>query len=385
MQSVPFSAGVAWLLLAGAPAVCLLDGCTGSGGATSAGATATTLAQPSVPSQPMTSPIPATGPSSAVKQPIHGLVSMGSTAFNNGGGGLPDNGMEEINAHPGVYAGAVINVLWSQLEPQQGVFDYSVIDNALAVIEAYNSKYPATPVVAKLRINSGIGTPGWVMQLTGGPITITAYSGTIQIGAFWSSTYRAAWQELQAHLAARYDSSSSMGEVAITSCSSRSSEPFIASLDAVSLAAMQQFGFNDATYMACLTDAANDYLPWQHTPLDFTFNSYRNSDGGTLVENPNFTLQVMESFRAAFGSRAVIANHGLQDPVTSAAAPIYSEFQVLGPPIEFQTISPTVDWASAIQWGLSYHPSEIEIWQTISAGGSANISQAQLQLWAGEI
>jgi hypothetical protein len=310
---------------------------------------------------------------------------MGSLGFNNQLGSLPDNGMQEINAHPGVYSAAVINVLWSQLEPQQNVFDDSAINDALKTIAIYNATYPATPVAAKLRINAGIGTPNWVMQLTGGPISIAGNAGTIQIGAFWSAPYRAAWKALQAHLSSEFDTSSQIAEVAISSCSSRTDEPFIASLDATSLAAMRQYGFSDTTYMACLTDAINDYSGWKNTPLDFTFNAYRNSDGTSLVENPNFTISVMDAFRSSNGPQAVIANHGLQNPLSNAAMPIYAEIQKLGPAIEFQTISPTVDWPSAIQLGLTYLPSEIEIWQTVAAGGQANLTQTQLQQWASDL
>jgi hypothetical protein len=137
--------------------------------------------------------------------------------------------------------------------------------------------------------------------------------------------------------------------------------------------------------MACLTDAINDYSGWKNTPLDFTFNTFRNSDGSSLVENPSFTISVMDAFRSSRGSQAVIANHGLQDPLSNAAVPIYAEFQNLGPAIEFQTISPTVDWSSAIQLGLTYMPTEIEIWQTVAAGGQANLSQSQLQQWADDL
>jgi hypothetical protein len=334
---------------------------------------------------PVTVSSPPAPTTTATKTPIKGLVTMGSLGFNNQVGGLPDNGMQEINAHPGVYSAAVINVLWSRLEPQQNVFDDSAISSALKTVATYNATYPATPVVAKLRINAGIGTPNWVMQLTGGPISIAGNAGTIQIGAFWSASYRSAWKALQAHLSSEFDTTSDFAEVEISSCSSRTDEPFIASLDASSLAAMRQYGFSDSSYMACLTDALNDYSGWKNTPLDFSFNAYRNSDGSSLVENPSFTISVMDAFRSRQGSQAVVANHGLQNPLSNAAMPIYTEFQNLGPAIEFQAIAPTVDWPSAIQLGLTYKPTEIEIWQTVAAGGQANLSQSQLQQWANDL
>ena len=344
------------------------------------------------------------GAAFAQKQPIHGLVSMGSEAFSSKPGSLPNNSMEEINAHPAIYSGAVINLLWSQLEPQKGVFDDSAITGALANIAAYNAKYPATPVVAKLRVHAGIGTPVWIPQLTGGPITIGSGASSYQIGTFWSAPYRTEWQALQAHLAAQFDSSAAVAEVAISSCSSSTAEPFIAPLDTANLFAMRQFGFSDATYMACLSWAKDDYAAWVNTPLDYTFNSFRNSDGcvsakdtGCIVENPGFTNQVMDAFRAALGtSRSVVANHGLQDTLKAVANPIYSEFQNLyaqaqaqlppsASPLELQTISQTVNWDSSIQFALSFHPTEIEIWDTVAAGGAANLSTMQLQSYASQL
>jgi len=356
---------------------------------------------------PVPSPAPAPSPAptpSTTKAPIHGLVSMGSLAFSGKPGTLPDNSMEEINAHPAIYSGAVINLLWSQLEPQQGTFDDSALNDALATIALYNAKYPGTPVAAKLRINVGVGTPAWVMQLTGGPITISGTNGTFPIAAYWSPAWKSAWQALQVHLAGEYDTTSTIAEVAISSCSSVSDEPFITSLDSTSLPNMRQFGYSDTADMNCLLGASEDYSAWSHTPLDFTFNTFRSSDACTtanttncITEVPTFTVQVMDAFRAALtSSRAVVANHGLQNPLAPAAVPVYAEFQNLyneaqaqtppsNSPLEFQSYSPAVNWDSAIQLGLTYHPTEIEIWNTTAAGGPANLTAAQLQSYAAEL
>ncbi len=310
---------------------------------------------------------------------------MGALGFADVAGDVPDNGMEEINAHPGVYVGTDVNVTWAQLEPSQGVFDDSAIDNALATIGTYNAKYPATPVAAKLRVYAGPNVPAWVFSVAGGPITVSNSKGSMQIAAFWSGRYDAAWRALQAHLAARYDASSAIAEVAVSSCSSLSAEPFVISLDTASLSAMRAFGFDDAAYMGCLTNAAGDYAAWKMTPLDFTFNTYRLSDGSSLQADPAFTTGVMASFRSSLGSRAVVANHGLQSPLDAGAQPIYTEIGTLGPPAEFQGYSPTIDWPSSVALAVSYGASEIEIWPTVAAGGSANLSLAQLQQFAAEL
>jgi hypothetical protein len=311
---------------------------------------------------------------------------MGSLGFNNNPAEpTPDNGMEEMNAHPAVYAGADINVTWAQLEPQRGVFDDSAIVSALSNVATYDAKYPATPVAAKLRIYAGGNVPPWLMQLTGGPITIANASGSTQIAAFWSSTYDLAWQALQAHLAAEYDGTSAIEEVAVSSCSSVTAEPFILSFDAISLANMRAHGFDDAAYENCLSNAANDYAAWKKTPLDYTFNTFIATDGPTPTADPSVTISVMQAWRSALGGRAIVANHGLQPTIATGAEPIYAELRTLGPPMEFQGISPTIDWNSSIALALTYHPSEIEIWPSIAAGGSADITEAQLQGWAAEL
>ncbi len=342
-------------------------------------------ASPSHSPTPAATSTPTSGPSAAAtKSPIHGLVTMGLTSFNDNGGN-PDNGMEEINAHPSVYRAAVINVTWSQLEPAQGVFDNSAIESALATIATYNSMYPSTPVVAKLRVWAGPHVAPWVMQVAGGPIAIAGSRPTLEIAAFWTPAYKSAWQGLQAHIAASYDADPRIAETTVNSCASRTDEPFIASLDATSLANMRRYGFSDAAYQGCLANAAADYRAWRLTPIDFTFNPYRDSDGPKLVQDPGFTISVMQAWRSALGARAVIANHGLQPAITPAAQPIYDEFTTLGRPIELQGYAPTIDWNASIATALSYDPTEIEIWQTVAAGGNASISESQLQMWAGEL
>jgi len=185
-----------------------------------------------------------------------------------------------------------------------------------------------------------------------------------------------------------------IGEVAITSCSSRTGEPFIIPNGAATIATLHAAGYTDAQMMACLSGAYADYAMWNLTPLDYTFNAFSAFDSGVDVVNTTFPIQVMDAFRAALGTRAVVANHGLNVPLTTGAMPVYAEFtnlyneaQTQGTisPLEFQTLSPTVDWPTVIASGLTYHPTEIEVWDTTAAGGSAPLTLQQLQSWAASL
>ena len=370
----------------------VLAGLTGCGGGGGAPATATVPPAAMTPTPtPTPTPAPTPTPSSAPKPILKGLVTQG--AASQSAANPPANSFAELNAHPGVYTAAVVDLFWSQLEPSQGVFDDSALTSALAKLAAYNTQYPTTPVTAKLRIFAGVGTPAWVIAATGG-VTITdsqGHSGTG--GKFWTTAYQGFWRGLQAHLAAAYDASAMVSEVAISSCSTITAEPFILPHDAATIVALMQAGYTDAQGRACLTNAPGDYAAWTRTPLDYTFNTFTTIDGGTPGTDTAFTIQVMDAFRAALGTRGVVANHGLQSPLGPGATSIYGEFanlytqaQAATPPtvspLEFQTISPTVDWPSAITLALTYHPTEIEVWDTVAAGGQAPLSLAQLQQWA---
>ena len=323
-----------------------------------------------------------------------------SEGKNAGQRSLTKNRLLEANAHPGVYTAVVIQATWEQLEPKPGMFDDSVINKALRNIASYNARYPATPIVGKLRIFPGIHTPIWVMQQVGSVRLTNLRSGRlITVPDFWTLRYSTLWTQLQNHLASVYDNNPLIGEVAITSCSPFSGEPFNngqgSYFDAAALIAG---GYTDAQYERCLSNAASNYAAWTRTPLDFPFNTLMLMQ--TKQADPKFTIQVMRHFRQALGQRAVVANEDLNDPLGRRLRPICDEFQTLYDeakaqtppgmsPLEFQTLGPTVDWARVIPYGITtYHPTEIEVWNSTATrepGGWANISQSELQQWEAQI
>jgi hypothetical protein len=131
--------------------------------------------------------------------------------------------------------------------------------------------------------------------------------------------------------------------------------------------------------------AVDDYSVWRHTALDYTVNPFREVDRGQLRMDNTFPNTVLEAFRRRYESRAVIANHGLQSSMMDRQVAMMAELKKLGPPLEFQTISPTVDWNGSIAQGLKYGATEIEIWNTKDIGGHAQISYEQLKTWAAEM
>ena len=333
-------------------------------------------------SSPSTSPA-ATAPQPTVKTSVKGLVTMGSTEFQQFGAGTPDNSLGELNAHPNIYVASVINVTWAQLEPAQGTFDFSSIDNTLGLIATYNGNNPAHPVVGKLRVWAGPNTPAWAVTLSGGPVTVQGHNVPVQFPSFWTTAYRSAWVPLQAALAARYDGNAMVNQVTITSCSQQTFEPFIRPLDAMSVTNMLAAGYTDAQDATCLQNAASDYAAWKLTPLEFPFSPLPHIDGGKVSVETTTPISLMTSLRSSMGTRLVVANEGLDVTFNSALAQLYTAFPTVGPPLQFQTYNPFVNWDQTIAIGITYHPSQIEIWDTTAAPkGQAVLTTAQLQSYA---
>ena len=315
------------------------------------------------------------------KPPLCGLVAMGPLRFLIAGG-PPDNSLREVAAHPQIYAGAVLNVPWSELEPSPGAFDFAAIDRGLARVQAYNEGNRGPRLRAKLRVLAGRTAPDWVKAESGGTVEVQGPRFTIDVPRFWTAPYHRAWQDLQRALAARYDADPRLGEVAVTSCSTLSGEPFVLPALPDGIAALHRAGFSDAAYRACLSGATEDYTPWQRTALDYTVAPFRDMDSGRPVVDTDVTIAIMRQWRAQLGGRGVLATHGLNDFIRPAVAPIYEELRRLGPPIAFQTISPRVDFNQAIRLGLTYRPTEIELWDSVAAGGVARENAGEMLDWA---
>jgi hypothetical protein len=321
----------------------------------------------------------------AAKTPIHGLVTMGRLAFVTTPSLAPDNSLREANAHAGVYAGAVILATWAQLEPAQGQYDFSAIETGLASLRAYNARYKATPLAGKLRVFAGPLAPDWAKRLDGGPVGITERGHAIELGHFWSPAYGAAWRALQQALAARYDTNPLIQEVAISSCAAASAEPFVIPLTRDNLPALTAAGYTDAAMQQCLMGAIDDYAPWKTTALDYTFNPFRTIASGRPRVDPAFADQVMEAFRQRLGARGVIANHGLTPEIAPRAQALIDDMHRLGPPIEFQTLSPNLDWNAVLHTAEGVGATEMEIWESQDAGGNAPVTLDELRQWRGEL
>jgi hypothetical protein len=307
----------------------------------------------------------------------------------------------------GIFGGLVIQVAWSTLEPTQPTANGPVtlvtdrLDAALAAVTTYNQKAAAQnrPIGVRLRVYSGCNdSPDWANSLDGAPIIIHAYYGsftdgnpeTCTTGRFWDhgSNYGQAWQKFQAALAAKYDTDSRIQEVAVTSCTSFSAEPFFLPYQAGDNApppddttsVLNANNYQVADYQDCLSQAVPvDYAPWQTTRLEFSFNPFSG-----VTSPPNdiaFSERVMRICRKAAGQRCILSNHdlGAVPPSPSTILPIYALERKFGPNLTYQTyIKTPADYEGTIRKGISLGAGAIEVWPE----GYQPIGASTLQNWA---
>jgi hypothetical protein len=329
------------------------------------------------------------------KLAIQGLVTMGDTIFFASGKD-PNNSFAEALVHQNVYSAVVIQVTWKQLQPNgPNDFNTSAIDNALAAIELYNNNTNVTlNIVGKLRVYGGSSAPNWVKVLNGGPLTLIdpAPGPNLTVGLFWKQSYRDYWKNLTARLADMYDQNPLIQEVSVGSCMTKDALPFLMLFTPSNTPILKAAGYTDDQGMQCLRGVIDDYDSWQYTAVDLTFNPWRYIGNGTTAQfNLSFSYEMIDSWKATFGTRGMISNHQLD--VTNSSAELgllFSYMAKKGAPIGFQAVSSTVNWNSTFYYGLSQGMTELEVYDTTAACtngvcGSASIVLPLLQSFAASL
>jgi hypothetical protein len=360
-------------------------------------------------------PVLAPPSTSSQKAPIQGLVDLGQASAVNMTLPPPNTLYYVCQVRPAM-SGLVVNETWSDLQPR-GSDQRPItrnIDKALALVALYN-RSASQPLAVRLRIWAGINAPSWAKNL-GGPIQICDTPGTSAtptpssaaqspkatptpcaasalrtVGAFWSSPYETAWQNLQRQLAAKYDRRPLIREVSLASCTSLTDEPFIVPEDSFSQLHLRAAGYNDAAFENCLANALNDYAGWQQTLVDYIFNPFRRTDVRPPKTDLAFTKSVMVSCRAAIGSRCVLGNETMgkftppPSPGPSATPSVAYDYFVMwkymrsrGPNIFYQTASSAnlriagggnnvAGWNQAVHFAHRFGATSLELWPSEDA------------------
>ncbi len=322
-----------------------------------------------------------------VKAPLTGLIDMGNQYAYQHGQPFPTTDPSSLDAYAGAFSGIVVNESWSQLEPSPGVEDWAPLDQSLAAVQSWNDQHPSTPLGVKLRIFAGYSAPSWVVSASGPTVTIVNRHNTKNVGRWWTTPFRQAWDSFQHALAARYDTNPLVREVSVSSCSSSTGEPFVVSGAKLSRQALAAAGWTTQLQESCLDGALADYSGWNHTPITFAFNSLSTPSGPSAT----FTDQVMRACagsEAAGGPDCIIGNNDLSATAPSGtwSSQTYAGIAALTatsdrPGVYFQTVGAPVD-CSAMAVATTYHAGSVELWPPApGVTGFGTIPVATLSAW----
>ena len=265
----------------------------------------------------------------------------------------------------------VVQVNWSRLQPKPHSFRSRVLDRALAKAHRSHSQ-------VKLRVLTGVHSPGWAKRLGGAPVPMhdphDGQSGTVP--RFWTSRFGSAYADLQARLAQRYDRDAALREVVVSRCTTFYAEPFIRqTADRATRKALRHAGYSAARDRRCHRQEIAAHRVWKQTRSGLALNPAQLvTRGGGRTVDTGFTIAMMRYCRDTLAARCVLENNSIRSPIGSLGdsyGRMYAAMADHAPGLGFQTATAvrmgscadTLDWAA--DRGASY----VEIpWNASDAG-----------------
>jgi hypothetical protein len=319
------------------------------------------------------------------KSLLVGLIDKGAEAPYHLGQAYPPVDLADL---PSGLVGVVVNATWTQLEPQQGTFDFSVLDASFSAIATYDRAHPKSPLGARLRVFAAFAAPEWAKELGGPAITVPVKAGTTSmptLGRWWETPYREAWAGLQQALAKRYDGQPVLRDVAVSSCATLTAEPFV--IAPGTMKAASAAGWTPAAQQACLDGALSDYAVWRHTAIYYPMNPFPG--------DPAITTEVMgrcARSKDGGGPWCILGNNALSpdSATTGRVAPVYEEINrlwsadTMRPPVSFQMNGPQPStYCEAMVVAVDHHAQSVELWPRTgpTAGGFAALPSSMLLAW----
>jgi hypothetical protein len=215
---------------------------------------------------PTTSPTTNPQPSST----FHGVYEYASA-----------NSSVDADAADPDLAGVVLDYYWSQIETTKGVYDWSVITNAMAPWVANGKK-----VILRLATAgqpgwdapySGSGTPSWVY--TDGARSVSDNTGET-VPVYWDSAYLSDLSTFVAAYAAEFDGNPNVALIEAGVGMGGETKPET-NLSADGLADWEGVGYTPSTWLATVETISNDYRQdFTRTPVYALLTSTFLQSGG---------------------------------------------------------------------------------------------------------
>lgn len=240
------------------------------------------------------------------------------------------------------------DVTWAELQPTAGgpITANNAIDQAILNVRQWNAANPTHPEALKLRVEAGIHSPAWAVNLGGPCYAVTdPTSGTTGCSPrFWTAQFSAAYYHFEAQLAAKYDNVPEIREVVMAKNTTVYDEPMIRQTQSRStVTALLAAGYTTVVdEQEQIQDIASLGVYWKHTLVGFAFNPYQTANPNTQDEA--FTQVLIASGRSALGAQLVIENNSLRQSFLTGRGTyqtMYAFMTSVGGPMGFQTATLT--------------------------------------------
>lgn len=196
-----------------------------------------------------------------------------------------------------------ITTTWSEVEPSEGYFDFSAIDEVL-------SSHP--DVRFRLRIRTGREAPYWLKQATGGCITVhpsTENGATGCTARYWQPPFVDHYADLMREVARRYEEDAQVVDVANSACSTAYAEPFILGVDARSLSLLADAGLTRTNHRDCIVESTAAMMSaFTRTRVSLAgHGAWEYTDGQSWEDERD----LLNELRASHPHQLVLEDHGL--------------------------------------------------------------------------
>lgn len=285
-------------------------------------------------------------------------------------GGLLTRGVPNGTEAPYLGGFAVVPS-WAQLEPAPGRFDFSYIDTRLATARKDG-------MGVRLRVIAGTQAPDWAKSIGGAPMPAYDHQRnlTTTIGRFWTPAYQAAWQQLQAALAARYDGDPTVRDVNISGTGVTSAEVMLLmATDVVPSTGRTNgsywlaAGYSEAQRQAALAGDINFMAAvWPHTRLDLCVHAMQLlGPTGAVTSSVPTSMSVFNAARAAHPSVNAF-NTGFGMPIVTGSQgslrSIYDALLAEHAPFDVQTLNVSAGMGDpnvVLPWAASHGMLSLEL------------------------
>lgn len=225
----------------------------------------------------------------------------------------------------------VVKVYWQDIQPQEDgeIIHPNAIDNALNYVRIMNTANPGLNLTLKIRLYCGIASPQWIKQKAG-TFTLQGMGQSVDCIRFWESETLNAYANVQAKLAALYDTVPEILDVVNSGTGTSTAEGMIRNVGKAGAHKQNSLSYLKAGYTTvkdidAIKKSIDAMKVWKHTRVSMAFSSFVLIDKNGVGEDVNTSLSLLDYFVNKLTEQAVPGNNGLRDDATGTNAEKWAE------------------------------------------------------------